>query len=374
MYCTSTIPDGHFDAFPEEKRGENIQLIRALPGHEADSNGPLEPRLDWISTKYKTHFPTITRPPEEASHIVGIAPTTAETAFNLQAIWWQDHKVRVKVILVLPTKITDPEAFDDVRKWAFKADTVYSVGPKLKNYYDEVLSERKDIDIHKHRMFAYRPKALELEDRPPNPFEVVSFYSLGSSSEINTEVKKDFKSAAKAFANICSVPEVFNGVPPQWILFTNHDGLDTKALSKDTYSFDKRPPLQTKEEVFDHLFPCSLILAPETDGNGFNFEAWEALGAGYPTLVTAMSGVGQLLRHEEVMNLYSSRSVAFVAGHSEILKDFLQQHFVKRPDLAGENSRLLGDELRASEFLCRMEAQFLDTFTKGKQHEVHRRG
>ncbi len=329
------------------------------------------PRPEWISTaKYKTYFPTITRPPEEASHIVGIAPTTIETAFDVQAIWWQDHKVRVKVVLFFPSKITDSGALEDVKKWAFKADCLFSVGPKLKSYYDELFAQRKDIDPHKHKMFAYHPKHLELEQRPPGPYEVVSFYHKDASAEVNNEVKKDFKMAAKAFSNVCGMTDTFPGVAPQWILFSDNDSLEEKGLSKDSYNFEKRPPLQTKEEVFDHLFASSLILAPEIDGNGFNFEVWEALGAGYPTLVTAMSGVGQLMRHDELMNLYSSRSVAFVGGHSEIMKDFIQQHFVKRLDLAVENSRLLGEELRNSEFLSRMEAAFIDTFTKGKRPDI----
>ena len=346
MYCTSIIPDGYYDTFPEEKRAENIHLVRACVSHDPENDGPLEPKREWVSSNYKTHFPTISRPMEEASHIVGIVPTTAETAFKVAATWWQEHKLKVRVILFLPTKISEPEMCDDIKKWAFKADTVFSVGPKLKSYYDDLFSERKDIDIHKHKMFAYHPKLLEIEDRPPGPFEIVSFYILGANNEINAEVKKDFKLAAKAFSNACGMVNTIPIIHPQWYVFTNHDILDEKALGKDNYGFEKKVPPQTKEEVFDHLFACSLVLAPETESNGFNFETWEAMGAGYPTLVTATSGIGQLMRHEEVMNLYSSRSVAYVAGHSEILRDFIQQQFVKRPDLAAENSRLLGEELR----------------------------
>ena len=152
---------------------------------------------------------------------------------------------------------------------------------------------------------------------------------------------------------------------PQWFIYTDNDNLDEKALCKDSYGFEKKIPPQTKEEMADHIFASSLVLAPETESNGFNFEVWEAMGAGYPALVTATSGIGQLMRHEEVMSLHSSRSVAYVAGHSEILRDFIHQHFVKRHDLAMENGRLLSEELRENEFLSRMQSQFVETFTKG---------
>ena len=370
MYCTSIIPDGYYDTFPEERRAENIHLIRACVSHDPENDGPLEPKTEWITNNYKTYFPTISRPMEDASHIIGIVPTTAEAAFKVQATWWQEHKLRAKVILFLPTKINDPEMCANIKTWAQKADTIFSVGPKLKSYYDDVFSERKNIDHHKHKLFAYHPKILEMEDKPPGPFEVVSFYSLGASSEVNAEVRKDFKLAAKAFTNICGMSETVPIVHPQWFVYTDHDNLDEKALGKDNYGFEKKVPPQTIEEMADHMFACSLVLAPETESNGFNFEAWESMCAGYPVLVTATSGIGELMRHEEVMSLHSSRSVVYVAGHSEILRDFILQHFVKRPDLATANGRLLSKELRENEFLSRMESQFVETFTKGTIYVV----
>ena len=138
VYCTSTIPDGYYDTFPEEKRTENIHLLRAYVNHDPEKDGPLEPKTEWITNNYKTYFPTISRPMEDASHIIGIAPTTAANAFKIAATWWQDHKLKVKVILFLPTKISDPEMCTNVKTWAQKADTVFSVGPKLKSYYDQI--------------------------------------------------------------------------------------------------------------------------------------------------------------------------------------------------------------------------------------------
>ena len=37
------------------------------------------------------------------------------------------------------------------------------------------------------------------------------------------------------------------------------------------------------------------IVAPEQDSDGFNFQAWEALGYGVPTLVYNKSGIAAVL-------------------------------------------------------------------------------
>ncbi len=54
-----------------------------------------------------------------------------------------------------------------------------------------------------------------------------------------------------------------------------------------------------------------------------------------------------------------------MGGHSEVLKDFVQQNFVKRYDLAVENARLLAEDININEYLAEAESEFTRTFTKG---------
>lgn len=254
------------------------------------------------------YFPRLQRPPDDMTHIIGIVPTTAQTAFNIAQSWHIEHKCKVKVILFFPTKVgtENEELTEKIKTWANKAEVIFSVGPKLKAYYDEIFPKQNLI---KHHMFAYHPRSIEKEERPPAPFEIASFYTLGANVETNSEIKKDYKKASQALAGIVVEEDKFQMLP-MWNVYTDNENLDAKTLSKnEQYRFEKRVPCATKEELSDNLYSVSMILAPETESHGFNFEAWEALGAGYPTLVTAASGVGQLLRQEAVMSLYSSRLV-----------------------------------------------------------------
>ncbi|XP_019630212.1 PREDICTED: uncharacterized protein LOC109474361 isoform X2 [Branchiostoma belcheri] len=280
---------------PRSEVMEDVELL--LP--KRDVGDHRKPSITWLTFDHRTRYPNL---PEGITHIVGHVDITSQAANTFKE---QRLPAYVKVILFYYVIPEDEDYYrgneeamgiaskkKSICKDAAKADILFSVGPKVHDYYE---NEHRGIQpTPQHHLFLPEPPSI-FRDTQVKYVETKRKVVLSIGPVKGAEMLKGFDLAAGAMSIVITTD-------PDTIWQVRNISEDDFQESKEKIKVHMKSgsvkftphPYGTQQELCEDLKKAHLVLMPSR-AEPFGMVGLQAIAAGVPILTSSSSGLAKFV-------------------------------------------------------------------------------
>ncbi|XP_070550129.1 uncharacterized protein [Ptychodera flava] len=319
----------------EDQKTDAKQCGVTLIPSKRKERGPMKkdsPKLDWL-LKHEIHYPGIGKL-KNIKYVVGYAPKTGWAAADIKETLFPDAKL-VLINHAFPEKnclfkMDDDEAEleEDMLKMASLANVLFSIGPKIyeyfKNAYRAKVDGRKLSDIP-HEEILPKPGQVYFDGEVVNGTDTGTCSILTYGQLHTQEALKTCDSIAATIGNVANNLKEYHKLCPEWKI----KGVSMEDVNKtrrylneklnSPHVMPKLYPTYSVQKLLRVLQQSHLCLPPScyTD---YSFEGLEAMAAGLPTRVQDDSHIAcmiakafpnayRFLRHDTSSHIYGAENI-----------------------------------------------------------------
>ena len=357
----SDKPQGSVEViFP---RRDKVRREKSAPSHH------------WVSQLHKTFFGFSDKSKYDGvTHVIGFVPTTVKAAVEIRNQWKFNSEKKdpndvhdAKVVLVNighVKEVNDEDMYKEtVQDWIPEAQLIFSMGPKLFHYYEDVYAGEFGAHFNTvHKMLMLFPDLLHSSERwaPSQAMKIITFCTQDLPAHIKDvyvveSSVEDYKVVSMCLGELAKHQKLQNERNPEWHLCGLKDVMDSEAKliqikegmeDVSTFTIHKMSSVTSYKQLLTRLRNCAVVIAPEGESDSFNLLVWEAIGFGTPVLVANDSGVANLL--VELNCSLRSRCVVHLFGgdrDKERWTDSLHQNVLNRTAQPGAWASQLRDSI-----------------------------
>ncbi|XP_070550090.1 uncharacterized protein [Ptychodera flava] len=332
------------------------------------------PKLDWL-LKHEIHYPDLGKL-KNIKYVVGYAPKTGWAAADIKETLFPDAKL-VLINHAFPEKNClfkmdddEVELEEDMLKMAKEADMLFSIGPKIyeyfKNAYRATFDGTQLSDIP-HEEILPKPGQLYFDGEVVNGTDTGTCSILTYGQLDTQEALITCESIAASIGNVANNLKECHEVCPDWKV----KGVSEQDIKK-TWNFlieklnsahvmPKLYPTYSVQKLLRVLQQSHLCLPPScyTD---YSFEGLEAMAAGLPTRVQDDSHIASMIKKHFPMHT----DFCVMTSHQTHMEQEISRSLTSNTE-AFDHAKILKEDFSQSEVVTESLAKFAAVFKEEKR-------
>ncbi|XP_070550089.1 uro-adherence factor A-like [Ptychodera flava] len=336
--------------------------------------GANQQKLEWLM-EHQSRYPDLCKL-ENIKYVVGYAPKTGWAAADIREKLFPHAKL-VLINHALPETNClckddghEAELEDDMLEMAREADMLFSIGPKIYEYFENAyranIDDRQLSDIP-HEEILPKPGQVYFDSK------VVTGRDTGARSiltygQLDTEeALKTCESIAASIGNVANAFNAVNKVCPDWKIkgFSEEDMKKTRSLLTEklnsAHVMPKLYPTYSVKKLLQVLQQSHLCLPPScyTD---YSFEGLEAMAAGLPTRVQDDSHIACMIEKHFPMHT----DLCVMTRQQTCMDQKISRCLTSNTE-AFDHAKILKEDFSQSEVVTKSLAKFASVFKEEKR-------